>query len=275
MVDSQKIPHRGHEVLEVLARFGGSARNAQIAHALGVSEETIRRLVRSLAHAGKVDRVHGGTVLRPAHGAPVFSTPLATNTAAKSAIARTAAALLSDRMTVFVNVGSTTTYVAEHLRQHRELTVVTNSLPAMAALVGHNGNRVYLTGGQVLSGERGSFGSMAETQAQQFSYDAVILGADGISPRHGFVTSNPQEADLTHAVAVRADRVIVVADLSKRDTRAPFVTCPLDRVSDFVTDQDPDPELATALREWGITTHTAPSADEGAAAQTNTRAPRN
>lgn len=43
-----KVPHRGHELLDVLARLGGSARNAQIAQVMDVSEETVRRLVKTL-----------------------------------------------------------------------------------------------------------------------------------------------------------------------------------------------------------------------------------
>jgi len=257
MDDTDKIPHRGHEVLEVLARFGGSARNAQIAHALGVSEETIRRLVRSLAQAGKVERVHGGTYLSHPQDAPIYSSALETNAAAKSAIAKAAAALIEDKMTVFINVGSTTTYVAEQLRHHSALIVVTNSLPAIASLAGNNGSRVFLTGGEVMRAERGSFGRTAEALAQQFSYDALIVGADGVSPQHGFVTGNALEADITRAIADQAARVIVAADLSKRNRRAPFVACPPDQVTDFVTEKDPDPALADALVQWGITTHTA------------------
>ncbi len=264
MDETDKIPHRGHEVLEVLARFGGSARNAQIAHALGVSEETIRRLVRSLAQAGKVERVHGGTYLTHPQDAPIYSSALEKNAGAKSAIARKAAELIEDKMTVFLNVGSTTTYVAEQLRRHSGLTVVTNSIPAIASLAGNNGSRVFLTGGEVMRAERGSFGRTAEALAQQFSYDALIVGADGVSAQHGFVTGNALEADITRAIAGQADRIIVVADLSKRDKRAPFVACAPEQVTDFVTEQDPDPELAEALGRWGITTHTAQPEEEEA-----------
>ncbi|TNJ47805.1 DeoR/GlpR family DNA-binding transcription regulator [Phaeobacter sp. B1627] len=257
MDDSDKIPHRGHEVLEVLARFGGSARNAQIAHALGVSEETVRRLVRTLAQAGKVERVHGGTYLSHPQDAPIYSSALEKNATAKSDIARKAAALIADKMTVFLNVGSTTTYVAEQLRRLSGLTVVTNSIPAIASLAGNNGSRVFLTGGEVMRAERGSFGRTAEALAQQFSYDALIVGADGVSPQHGFVTGNALEADLTRAIAGQAERVIVVADLSKLNKRAPFVACPPALITDFVTERDPDPALADALARWGITTHAA------------------
>lgn len=47
--DSDNIPHRGRELLDVLARLGGSARNTQIAQVMDVSEETVRRLVKGLA----------------------------------------------------------------------------------------------------------------------------------------------------------------------------------------------------------------------------------
>jgi len=66
--------HREVEVLEGLRQLGGAARNTNLAELLGVSEETIRRTTKSLAKAGLVRRVHGGSYLPEADaGEGVFS----------------------------------------------------------------------------------------------------------------------------------------------------------------------------------------------------------
>lgn len=254
---TDKIPHRGRELLEVLARLGGSARNAQIAQVMGVSEETVRRLVKSLAEAGKVQRVHGGTYLSVEQDAPMYSGALEQNATEKSQVARAALALVQDCMTLFVNVGSTTTYVAEQLRERSDLTVVTNSISVVGALSEHNGTRVFLTGGEVMRAERGCFGRSAEMLTRQFAYDAAIFGCDAICPDLGVLIANPAEADLTRAAVSQSRRVIVVSDSGKFNRRAACVACAPDDISDLVTEAAPDKALQDALNTWGIRTHVA------------------
>ncbi|MBO9451243.1 DeoR/GlpR transcriptional regulator [Tropicibacter sp. R16_0] len=250
--DADKIPHRGHELLNVLARLGGSARNAQIAQVMGVSEETVRRLVKGLAQAGRVERVHGGTYLRGSPDTPMYSGALEQNSSEKTEIARATLDLVEDGMTVFINVGSTTTYVAEQLRERKSLIVVTNSIAAVAALADHNNNRVFMAGGEILPSERGTFGSATEEFARQFNYDLVIFGSDAISAKHGFLASNPDEASLTRVLTNQSENVIVTADSRKFNTRAPMVACDPKNVTHLVTDQPPDQDLSQALKAWGI-----------------------
>lgn len=255
--ESGNIPHRGRELLDVLARLGGSARNTQIAQVMDVSEETVRRLVKALAREGMVERVHGGTYLSRAQDTPMFSGALEQNAEEKTRIAQQVCSLLEDGMVLFIAVGSTMTHVAEQLRELRELTVVSNSLSVVASLADHNGTRAVLTGGEVIRSERGSFGRTAEEQARQFSYDAVISGADALSLRGGVLASNPLEADLMRALTQNTQRLIVATDHTKFDARAANVAFRFDQVSDLVTDLPPPDSFAPALSEAGVTVHVA------------------
>lgn len=261
--DSGNIPHRGRELLDVLARLGGSARNTQIAQVMDVSEETVRRLVKALAREGMVERVHGGTYLSRAQDTPMFSGALEQNAEEKTRIAQQVCSLLEDGMVLFIAVGSTMTHVAEQLRELRELTVVSNSLSVVASLADHNGTRAVLTGGEVIRSERGSFGRTAEEQARQFSYDAVISGADALSLRGGVLASNPLEADLMRALTQNTQRLIVATDHTKFDARAANVAFRFDQVSDLVTDLPPPDSFAPALSEAGVTVHVAGDSRDG------------
>ncbi len=246
------LPHSGFELLAVLRRMGGSARNAQIAQVMGVSEETVRRLVKALAKSGMVERVHGGTFLRGGEDMPVYSGNLGQNPKEKSRIARAVVDLISDGMTVFVNVGSTTTFVSERLRIRQNLLIVTNSVSAAQVLAGHNSNKVFLAGGEILHSERGAFGSATEGYARQFTYDMAILGVDALSAEHGFTLQNPTEADLSRVVCGQANDVVIAADSSKFGARAPMVACTPSDVSTLVTDTTPPHKLAQALSDWGV-----------------------
>ncbi len=259
--DSVTIPHRGRELLDVLARLGGSARNTQIAQIMDVSEETVRRLVKALARANKVERVHGGTFLSRAQDTPMFSGALEYNADEKTNIAKRVCGLLEDEMVLFITVGSTMTHVAEQLRELRGLTVVSNSLSVVASLADHNGTRAVLAGGEVIRSERGSFGRAAEELACQYSYDAVICGADALSLVGGVLASNPLEADLTRALQGNTHRMIVAADHTKFGAKAANVSCPFDKVTDLVTDIAPPDAFAPVLKQAGVQVHIASQYD--------------
>ncbi len=253
--DSENIPHRGRELLDVLARLGGSARNTQIAQVMDVSEETVRRLVKGLAKKNMVERVHGGTFLSRAQDTPMFSGALELNAEEKTLIAKKVSQIVEDGMVLFLTVGSTMTHVAEQLRDRKNLTVVSNSLSVVASLADHNGTRAVLAGGEVIRSERGSFGRAAEQLACQYSYDAVICGADALSLSGGVLALNPLEAELTRALHNNTRRMIVAVDHTKFGERAANVACRFDQVTDLVTDAAPPEPFAAALKDAGVKIH--------------------
>ena len=248
--DGGKTSHRQFELLEVLRRQGGSARNADIAQAMDVSEETVRRLVKTLADNGKVERLHGGTVLAGAE--PGFYQRIAQNPEGKKNIARAVAREISDGMCLFLDVGTTTSFVAEALRAHHRLYVVTNSMPVAQVLAHHNDNRVVLTGGDVGRDERGTYGPLAEEVLRRHAFDVAVLSANAVNDRHGFLVFNPAEAALSRIAVEQAHRPIVTADHEKFGRRAPQVSCDPADIDLLVTDRAPPAALAEALKGWGV-----------------------
>ena len=111
------LSHREVELLETLRRLGGSGRSTELALILDVSEETVRRTIKSLAKAGSVERVHGGAYLVGPAGAgetgSSFFRRMGENPDEKAQIAAAVMPQIVDGMTVFLDVGSTTSFVAE------------------------------------------------------------------------------------------------------------------------------------------------------------------
>ena len=244
--------HREVELLETLRSLGGSSRTAALAEALGVSEETIRRTVKALAKSGLLQRVHGGVYLTNKDALSPFAARLGKHAEEKSRIATQAAAMIPNGSSVFLDVGSTTAFVAERLKDHRDLTVITNALTPAQALVGRNGNRVYLVGGELREVEAGAFGISTVSYVNQFHIDTAVLSVDGIDASSGFLLAGAAEADLARAVVARAKRRIVVADYSKFGQPAPFVACPAESIDVLVTDKAPRQVFDKRLAEWEI-----------------------
>lgn len=257
MKDTSARSHRELEVLGALRRLGGSARSADLASAVNVSEETVRRAIKALAKTGAVVKVHGGAYLAGTQNAPSFFRRISQHAEEKRRIAKDVAARVENGMTLFLDVGSTTAFVAEELRRRSGLTVATNSIGVAQALVNTNGNRVHLLGGEMQSDERGAFGYVTEQQARRFAYDLAILSADALSVKRGYLYVNPTEAALAEVVAEWADRVLVVLTHHKFQDTAPHRGPDATQVDEMVTDAAPDEKISAALKSWGVTTHLA------------------
>lgn len=248
-------PHTTHREVELLNRlrgFGGSARTAALAEVMGVSEETVRRTVKALAKSGLVQRVHGGVYLPNTEALTPIVSRLGKRPEEKSRIAAAAAGLIPSGACVFLDVGSTTAFLAETLRNHRDLTVVTNGLHAAQALVGKNNNRIFLAGGELRLTENGVFGAQAIAFVERFNIDIAVISVDGYDPKSGFLHASAQEADLARAVVRRAQRTIVVTDYTKFGKNAPMVACLPEEIDMIVTDRPLKPKMARRMEETGV-----------------------
>ena len=241
--------HRELELLGLLRRLGGSARNADLAKALNVSEETVRRAVKSLSKSGAVARVHGGAFLVGAQSDPSFIQRISQHEDEKRRIAVTVARHVKDGMCLFLDVGTTTAFVAEEIRALAQLTIVTNSIGVAQVLVNHNGNRVHLLGGEMYQVERGNFGSLTETQARRFAYDLSVFSADALSPSFGFLHLNANEAQLAQVVAESSHRVLYGLDHFKYGKTAPHRGVAAEQVDHLVSDAKPKGDLKQFLAD--------------------------
>lgn len=249
--------HRELELLEALRHLGGSARSSELARALNVSEETVRRTIKSLAKAGALERVHGGAFLPDAQAGLSFFSRMTQFPDEKRAIAKCVVDQIKDGMTLFLDVGSTTAFVSEELRVRNNLTVVTNSIGVAQTLVNHNNNRVHFLGGEMQGNERGTFGFVTENQIRRFVFDLAILSADAISAKKGVLFTNAVEANLAQVASESADQVAFVIDHRKFDTGAPHRGPDMRQVTALYTDVPPHKHLKTALKDWGVALHVA------------------
>ncbi|WP_197916847.1 DeoR/GlpR family DNA-binding transcription regulator [Thiosulfatihalobacter marinus] len=249
-----RATHREVELLETLRAHGGSARTARLAEILGVSEETVRRAVKALAKSGLVERVHGGVYLSNSEALSPVGMRLGTRTQEKLRIAAEVARLIPPGSSVFLDVGSTTAFVAEALIAHDDLTIITNGLHAAHALAGKTDGRVFLAGGEMMADVGGTFGQSTIAFIQHFNIDTAVFSTDAVDLQAGFLLSSPAEADLARSVAALARRTVVVADGAKFGKSAPIVAFPPEAADLVVTDHAPKPAFRAQLDAWEIET---------------------
>ncbi len=225
---------------------------AELARDLRVSGETIRRDIKLMARDGVVRRVHGGVRLPDAVRESDFHQRLMENAEVKKAIARRAAREVRNGDPIMLDTGSTTAYVAEALREHRDLLVVTNSVDIARTLATRNGNRVYMAGGELRADDGAALGPAATTFVGQFRVRLAFLSIAAIDAEDGLMDYHLSEAEFSRVLMERAERTIVVADHPKFGRRALVRVAGFDGVDTLITDAEPPPPFAELLRDAGI-----------------------
>ena len=253
LVDRAKMGRMGtvehrleHDVLNVVS-LRGSVGVRDLAVLLGVSEQTVRRVVRPMVARGQVAKVHGAVVATERPGEQPFLARMHVARAAKVAIAAEVARLIGDGDSVALDTGSTTGYIAQALRQHRELTVVTNSAFIATSLATIPGNRVYMAGTELRSHDGAAFDRRAFEVVASMRVRWAVLSASAVDPQRGFMVHDRAEAEMSAAMVSIADTGVMAVDRSKWGRRALVSLLGLRRGDIVVTDGQPGPEFALSI----------------------------
>ena len=245
-------PERQKQIHSLLMQQGRLS-VAEIVKHFEISEATARRDLESLASQGKAQRVHGGVI--SIEQAPPESPILERENEQadeKKRIGLSAANLVADKETVFLGSGTTVLDVARNLRNRKNLTVITNSLPVLNALAGSNGITVISLGGMLRDSEMSFIGHITEQALTEVRADKVIMGTRGLSLEHGLTNDYLQETLTDRAILKIGREVILVADHTKINRVATALLAPLDSMQTFVTDSKADKKFITALKKSGI-----------------------
>jgi len=245
-------PERQKQILSLLTRQGRLS-VTEIVEQFSISEATARRDLESLASQGKVQRVHGG-VIAVEEAPPELPILERENEQAeeKSRIGHAGASLVADKETVFLGSGTTVLEVARSLRDRKNLTVITNSLPVLNTLAGIKEITVISLGGMLRESEMSFIGHITEQALAEVRADKVVIGTRGVSLEHGLTNDYLQET-LTDRAILRVGReVIVVADHTKVNRVATALLAPLESMQTFVTDSEADKKFIQALKKQGI-----------------------
>ncbi len=225
----------------------------EICDQFSISEATARRDLESLAEQGKLQRVHGGAI--PVEQAPPELPILERETEQpdeKTRIGRSAANLIADNETVFLGSGTTILEVARNLRNRRNLTVITNSLPVLNTLAGLDGITVISLGGMLRDSELSFIGHITEQALTEVRADKVFMSARGVSLEHGLTNDYLEETMTDRAILKIGREVIIVADHTKINRVATAFLASLGNIHTLVTDNKADREFIKAIKKQSV-----------------------
>jgi DeoR family transcriptional regulator of aga operon len=257
MTDFTPTPERQKQILSLLDRQGRLS-VAEIVQQFAISEATARRDLETLASQGKAQRVHGGviSVEQAPPELPILDRERE-QADEKARIGRVAATLVADKETVFLGSGTTVLEVARNLRDRKQLTVITNSLPVLNTLAGLKEITVISLGGMLRDSELSFIGHITEQALAEVRVDKVIVGTRGLSLEHGLTNDYLQETLTDRAILKIGREVIIVADYSKVNRVATALLAPLNAMNTLVTDTNADRKFLQAIKKQGIQVVTA------------------
>jgi DeoR/GlpR family transcriptional regulator of sugar metabolism len=223
-----------------------------------ISEATARRDLESLAATGKVQRVHGGAIAidKAPPEMPLLQRQV-DQISEKQRIGKTAASLVKDGETVFLGSGTTVLEVARNLKEHQNLTVITNSLPVVILLSDYPDITIVCVGGLLRPSESSFIGHITEQVLAGVRADKVFIGVRAINIKEGLTNDYLPETLTDRAILNIGQKNIVVADHTKFGRTSTVMLVPINQIHTLVTGVETPVELLKEITKNNIHVLTA------------------
>jgi DeoR family glycerol-3-phosphate regulon repressor len=251
-----------HKHLVSRAQQRGFIHVTDIASELGVSEMTIRRDLAELERGGALVRTRGGAVAdnvpQPVLDSeePAFAARLRKHENEKRRIAAAAAQLVDRRLSVAIDVGTTTHLLAEALADRSGVKFFTSSLRT-ALLLGEAGREVYVPAGQVRGEEMSVCGPTARDEFERYWFDICFIGVSGLTAG-GIFDYSLEDSELKRVYLGRSSRKVLLCDSSKFRHMSLIKIADLSDIDLLICDAPPPDDIADALDEADVAVQVAP-----------------
>lgn len=226
---------RRKQILEILEQRK-SISVSELAKLMFVSAPTCRRDLDILEKEGKVQRTHGGVLLKRSQEQEI---PLLfrqeQNSFSKTKIARKAAELISDGDVIFLDASSTVSFVVQFLEKYENITVITNS-PKTSLMLGEKNIKNYCTGGLLLRHSIAYVGTDAEKFIAGFNADVFLFSSRGITKDGKICDSSESEASIRKAMLKNADKCFYLYDSSKKGKKYTYNICDVKDINGCITE---------------------------------------
>ena len=216
---------------------------------------TARKDIDTLVQRGLMVRTWGGAAIAGVGASfePLYRDKRDLNSEAKMRIANTAATLIEEGDTLILDSGSTAFEVVSHLKEYKNLTVITYDLMIAVELSTNSNVNVIVVGGIVRNNLYSLHGALTLQALSDLHVDKVLLTADAVDAEWGVTNATIEGASIKQALVKAADEVILLADRSKFGRRALARVAPISSLDCVVADGDLPEDIQEALRDANVT----------------------
>lgn len=239
-----KTDARRKKIIELL-QTKKTVSTLELSSIFQVTTETIRKDLTFLHETGEVIRTHGGAMLYQNSIEYTSDIRNMQMRKEKKAIAKAAAQFIKDNDYIFIDNGSTVARIVEHLTDHKNLTVATNSLPLANQISKLENVRLLLAGGSYRKSSMSFSGMLTEEQVLNFRVPKAFMSCTGLDLEYGIMDGNEEENRVKQQIFKTAKEIYLLVDHSKFTIRTYNFLSSVENVTAVITDSG----LSQAVKE--------------------------
>lgn len=230
----------------------GTAAMEELRTRFDISMNTVRRDVAELCARGTVTKVYGGVCARPTEQALTpYEVRRRGSESAKAAIGKAAAELVRDGDVIFIDSGTTTLQMIDHLADRQNLTIITNNLEAIIRALPHENITLIALPGQVRRKTHSLTGDDAVRYLKRFNVRTAFMASTGVSG-HGVTDSSPMEFEIKKCAVESAEKTVLLIAGAKFGVTGLMTYAPLEAFDALVTDTPPEEAMRSMLADSGV-----------------------
>ncbi|HSV86902.1 MAG TPA: DeoR/GlpR family DNA-binding transcription regulator [Levilinea sp.] len=230
----------------------GQVAVTDLASEYGVSEVTIRADLQALADQNLLMRTHGGAVAMSRVPELSLNLRRQQQPLEKASIGAAAAAQIHNGEAVFLDTSSTALSIIPYLNNHRDITVITNSLAVSQTLVDMPGITVVMSGGTLQRDTLSLVGVEGLELLHKYNIQKAFLGAHGISDPEGLTDVSAAEAEVKQQIVRICRTVVAVLDSTKWGRAGLASFARLDELDMIITSGNPPQNLLNKAKSLEV-----------------------
>lgn len=245
---------RLQEILRIL-KTEGKLKVKELSTKFDVTEDCIRKDLKSLKNQGQLKRTYGGAVLvRESSQDHDVILRKDVDISTKNTIAMKAFNIIKDRETIFLDISTTNILLSKLLaKSKKRLTVVTNMLEILNILSKENNITVVSPGG-VLNKELDGFTGISTIDfISKYKFDKTFIGSCGIDVFDRSITTFEIDDGITKKAIIESGKKNYIVMESKKfyfDGNYKFAT--IEDIDCIITNEMPKNEINLILDEFSI-----------------------
>lgn len=231
----------------------------------GISKNTVRRDLEVLLGRGTVEKVYGGVIATESTPAipelVSFHERFSKNSLEKQQIAALAASFVRERDIIYIDSGTTTINIIDHLAHLATVTVITNSIQITNKAMNYPGINLIMLPGTLKRNTASLVGSSCIEYLEDFNIVRAFMACTGVSLETGICNASTEEYSVKKAALKKSQKHYLLADSSKFGKTSLMTYGQISQFDYILTDKLPDDRFRAYCSEQGCNICT-PLADE-------------
>lgn len=259
---SSKVDRRRNELLSIV-NIDGKCFISDAAKLFGVTHETIRNDFDYLVKQHGLQRIHGG-IKKNSHYSYQsnydYQKKRAVRVEEKKRICYKMIEQIQDGDCLYIDGGSTVTYLLNYMNKVRNVTIMTPSVPLLMKFVMEGFEDVFkkqahemiFIGGKIDMTIQTSYGTFFNQMVSDINFDKMIFSCDAIDREGGITNADEIAYAIIKETSKRAKYKYLLVDKSKFDRLAKYRTLSLNQIDFVISDNKLDVPWTEQLIREGI-----------------------